>query len=528
MKKHKYVIIGAGPAGLQTAYFLQALGLDYLVLDAAPACGAAFVKYPVHRKLISINKVFTGSDDYEFNLRHDWNSLLTDDQGIKFSNYDTNLFPHADSMVEYLNGFKARYDLNVQFDCQVTNIRKTDKFVIETKAGDVFEAEICIYAGGFTKANLPENIDGYEHVVDYSDMDIEPSHYNNKRVLVIGKGNSAFETADHLAGNAALIHICSPEKLKFAWQSHYVGHLRAVNNNILDMYQLKSQHAIMDADISHIKKVGDQYAVTFHYKHANGEVETIMYDTVLSCAGFKMADDIWGEGCEVNTQFNGKFPCLKRNFESSNISDLYFAGTLTHVLDYRKATSGFIHGFRYCCKALVNILAKQYEGASWPGEAVPASAADFTQSIIKRVNRASSLWQQPGYFSDVVLAEQGQYISDIPAEYAIELFSSKSVYFVVTMEYGHSESGDIFEAERINKDAYNQGQESLFLHPVIREYHFGVQTSEHHIIEDLEADWTDPEMVEALEHYLTQCMVALSEQSTQTADPERSKLGEDA
>lgn len=503
MSKYKYIIIGAGPAGLQTAYFLESIGADYVVLDSAPACGASFEKFPVHRKLISINKVYTGSDDPEFNLRHDWNSLLTTDHAVKFSDYDQDLFPHADNLVRYLNDFKEHYSLNIRFNAKVISISKQDHFVIKTDLGEQFEAEVCIYAGGFSRPNLPEDIEGYEHAVDYADMEIEQTEYNNKRVLVIGKGNSAFETADHLAANAALIHICSPEKLQFAWQSHYVGHLRAVNNNILDMYQLKSQHAVLDATISKIRKVNDQYEVTFHYQHANGEVETILYDRVLSCAGFKMANDIWDDGCQVKTQFNGKFPCLNNDFESSNVKGLYFAGALTHVLDYRKATSGFIHGFRYNCKALVYMLCNKYQKLPWPKVELSTSSEDFTKIVIERVNRASSLWQQPGYFSDVILTENGNYISDIPAEYAIDTFRSKGSCFVLTMEYGHSESGNIFDQERVNKDAYNKGEESLFLHPVIREYLLGVQVSEHHIIEDLEANWTDPEMLEELESYFT-------------------------
>src|SRR5436190_20460798 len=74
---YDYVIVGAGPAGLQLAYFLEKAGRSYQVLESGPRPGTFFETFPRHRTLISINKVYTGREDPEFNLRHDWNSLLT-------------------------------------------------------------------------------------------------------------------------------------------------------------------------------------------------------------------------------------------------------------------------------------------------------------------------------------------------------------------------------------------------------------------------------------------------------------------
>lgn len=67
----EYLIIGAGPAGLQLGYFLERSGHDYLILEAGPTPGAFFQTFPRHRKLISSNKKHTGWDDPELNLRMD-------------------------------------------------------------------------------------------------------------------------------------------------------------------------------------------------------------------------------------------------------------------------------------------------------------------------------------------------------------------------------------------------------------------------------------------------------------------------
>ena len=49
--------------------------------------GSFFSTYPRHDKLISLNKRHTGQKNKEFNLRHDWNSLLSDDESLLMKHY---------------------------------------------------------------------------------------------------------------------------------------------------------------------------------------------------------------------------------------------------------------------------------------------------------------------------------------------------------------------------------------------------------------------------------------------------------
>ena len=115
------IIVGAGPGGLQLAYLMQRAGREYTVLEQADGAGAFFAKYPVHRQLISINKVNTGKADKEFNLRHDWNSLL-DEEGYTFAQFSQELFPNADLAVDYLQGYADHHKLKVQYNRRVASI----------------------------------------------------------------------------------------------------------------------------------------------------------------------------------------------------------------------------------------------------------------------------------------------------------------------------------------------------------------------------------------------------------------------
>jgi choline dehydrogenase-like flavoprotein len=91
-----YLVIGAGPAGLQLAQQLGAAGHDYLVLESGKAPGTFFARFPRHRQLISVNKPHTGTGDAEIDLRMDWNSLLSPDGDLLFTRYSERYFPGAD------------------------------------------------------------------------------------------------------------------------------------------------------------------------------------------------------------------------------------------------------------------------------------------------------------------------------------------------------------------------------------------------------------------------------------------------
>ncbi len=124
--RHEYCIIGAGPAGLQLAYFLGKVNRDYIVIEKNNNSGSFFNQYPRHRQLISLNKRNTGELNNEFNLRHDWNSLLTNNQSpddtLKFTEYSNDNFPPADTLVKYLEDFKKKFNLNVLYNTKIENI----------------------------------------------------------------------------------------------------------------------------------------------------------------------------------------------------------------------------------------------------------------------------------------------------------------------------------------------------------------------------------------------------------------------
>jgi len=485
-----YLIIGAGPAGLQLGHELEQNGRDYMILEGADHPGAFFSTFPRHRRLLSINKVFTGYDDTEINLRWDWNSLLSDSDELLFKNYSKAYLPHADDLVRYLKDFATHFNLKVQTNTRIVHVtREEERFCLTSSEGDYLTCRRLIVATGLSLENRPP-VPGIEHAELYSNVSVDPEDFKNQRVLIIGKGNSAFEMADSLIPTTVYIHVASPESLRLAWKSRFVGDLRAVNNNFLDTYQLKCQNAILDGIITKIHKNGDEYQVSISYSHAHGEKEVLTYDRIVLAAGFHFDNNIFDDPCRPRLAINDRFPEQTHEWESSSVPDLYFAGTLMQMRDFKKSTSSFIHGFRYCVRALSRIFEIKYHGASWPGTAIANDPEAVLESVISRVNRTSALWQQFGFFCDAILLGDGpeaRYYTDVPIDYVTHgQIGSAPEFLLVTLEFGDA-GDDPFAINRLPDAAH--ASKSAFLHPVIRYFVEGILQGEHHIIEDLHAEW---------------------------------------
>ena len=414
----------------------------------------------------------------------------------------------ADTFVKYLRDYAECFGLNVRCNTEIVKVEKThtpDGFRLTDSQGSSFTCRRMIVAAGVTKPNIPD-VPGIELAENYMNVSVDPNDFINQRVLVVGKANSAFETADNLIETAALIHVVSPNPVRLAWQTHFVGHLRAVNNNFLDTYQLKSQNAILDASMERIVRREDgKLVVTMRYSHANGEVEDLVYDRIIVCTGFRFDNSFFSEECRPALTINDRYPALTCEWESANVPHMYFAGTLTQSRDYKKTTSGFIHGFRYNTRALFRMLETKYHGTAWPSQEVVPTVDGLLTAMIERINKTSAMWQQYGFLHDlIVMPENGgaaRHYQEMPLAYIQETeLSASSHYYTITMEFGAIES-DPFAVVR--KPVPEAAHESAFLHPVIRRWNGPLLVAEHHLLEDLLGEWTREDLhLEPLREFL--------------------------
>lgn len=487
------VIIGAGPGGLQLAHDLERHQRSYVVLERNESVGSFFRTFPRHRTLISINKIHTGYND-ERSMRFDWNSLLSHDDGCLFRDFSEDYFPTADTMVDYLQAYADRYVHSLKLGCAVQRVgRVKDRFHVLTSDKCTYVARAVVVATGVPRVYRPK-LPGLELAEPYDRLDIDPSRFQNKHVLIIGKGNSAFETADKIISKAAVIHLVSPTPIRLAWNTHFPGHLRAINNNFLDTYQLKVQNALLDATVCGLSQREDgRIVASFSYTHAGGEQEDIAYDHVIACTGFEMDTRMFAASACPATTIDGRFPKLNSEFESATVPMLFFAGTLTQSLDYKRTNSAFVHGFRYNARALAKILEHRLYGASLPASEGPRDLDSLTSTILDRINRSSAQWQQFGFMGDACVVEDTiRLYEDLPVAFIhSSSIGRANLYLIVTLEFGHK-PGDVFSMPRA--PTADAAADSFFLHPVVRAFSKGVPVGTLHLLENLFGEWSDPQV----------------------------------
>ncbi|CAM3406117.1 NAD(P)-binding domain-containing protein [Stackebrandtia soli] len=490
-RQHEYIIIGAGPAGLQLAYFLDRAGLDYVLLEANKV-GHFFSELPRHRRLISNNKVHTGYDDRDMNLRWDWNSLLSENLDHLFTEYTDEYFPYADTLVQYLADFRERFALNVREETRVASIgRDSDGgFVVSIEGGEVLRSQRVVVATGHTVPHIPD-VPGIEAGEEYSTISTDANEYRNQRVMIVGKGNSGMETAEAIFEHAASVHMLSPNPVRLAWNTHHVSDVRAVYNNVLDSYQLKMQNTILDANLRRVERREDgRLNVAFTYSHANGQDWDLTVDRLILATGFRFDFSIFDDSCTVSTCHDGRWPAMTSSWESTDVPGLYFVGTIMQARDYKKSFSGFIHGFRYNIRFLSELLRERYHGEPRAVDVIECDPKTLADAIVDRADNASSMFQLPAFMSDVYVLDGADGIErhrDTTVAYALdhEPWRNRTL-LIATLEYGHLPKGaDPFNFPRDPRD----GTTSQFIHPVLRLYVDGEHVDTYHVPEDLENEW---------------------------------------
>ncbi|MFT4927547.1 MAG: hypothetical protein ACI8WB_003658 [Phenylobacterium sp.] len=499
----KYLIIGGGPAGLQMGYFMEKNDKDYIILEKSSTAGSFFKTQPIHRKLLSINKKYNFFEEEEFNWRHDWNSLLCDEPEMRFTKYTDDLFPHADVLVDYLEDFAKFHKLKIEFNTEVANMskKKDGGFLVTTTAGVNYECEVLLLGLGAVKEALPDDIEGIELTTSYDDQSVDLETYRNKRVGIIGGGNSAFETASYLSGVAGFVHVLAKTPPRMAWDTHFPGDIRAVNNDIFDMYQLKSMHAVLTPRIKKVVALPGGLLETHHeYDYPKSKIPgtlklTREYDHIIRCTGWKWVDEtLFAEDTVPETKAKGKYPSMKPTWESNNIDDMYFIGGAMQGND-RKAASGFIHGFRYNIRSCYHLLDEKYDSNTYPTMHMkPFDWEKFLELLYDRMSMSAALFQLYGTMGDLVTfsedLSEATWQQEFPMGYMADMIKPKQHSLVMSLEFGfhhYDESSLNF----LGPSDPNDTKCAAFLHPVIR-HHYDGKIEEFHFGDSLLGRWDMP------------------------------------
>ncbi|MCA9552504.1 MAG: NAD(P)-binding domain-containing protein [Myxococcales bacterium] len=171
--RYDVVVVGAGPAGIAAATALSQAGLRFVLLEQRHT-GGAIASYP-RQKLVMTEKVEVPG----------------------FGSFGARRMT-KEALIEGLASIIERFKLPIHEGIHVEGIRGEDgAFVVDTDKGEVHARKVVLAVG---RRGTPRRLgvpgEGLEKVT-YSLLD--PEQYAGQRVMVVGGGDAAVETALSLA-----------------------------------------------------------------------------------------------------------------------------------------------------------------------------------------------------------------------------------------------------------------------------------------------------------------------------------------
>ncbi|MBZ0294277.1 MAG: NAD(P)/FAD-dependent oxidoreductase [Anaerolineae bacterium] len=184
---HDVLVIGAGPAGIACAYYLQQAGIDYEVIDRANVIAATWAdQYPSLR--LNTTRFFSHMPGEKFPLRY-------------------GLFPSARQYHDYLVRFVRKHQLNITLGIRVDQVApEGEGWRVESSRGSEWYRAVVIATGRFSKPYVPHlpGIEHFEGTVLHSHEYKGPDAFAGQRVMVVGNGPSGVDLVVELPQKAAL------------------------------------------------------------------------------------------------------------------------------------------------------------------------------------------------------------------------------------------------------------------------------------------------------------------------------------
>lgn len=471
----KYIIIGAGPGGLQQAYFLEKHSRDYIVFEKKSRAGSFFSTFPRSRRLSSINRRVVGRsiDGKEASMRFDGNSLLSNDQQLKFSKYSASQFPHASVYQQYLNDYSKKLNLKIQYNSNVVSIKRQRRpwrgdsnsnspknlFLVTLDTGAIFRCRVLLVATGLELIRTVPNVDLTD---DYASVSLDPRTYLKRRLLFLGTESGEFEAEASTIMQAASQYSSQVSFFEqrggriFGTKNRVVGGGLSTRGSIQETYfdnniftqvnvhgeanlnrsillnSSKTTHGTINVGWRYSKKVGVE-----DVKNGVGDVKNITgllgeFDDVILCPSFGMNTEMFASNRTIPIlRKDLKYPKLNYNYASQNVSHMYFTGILMNSgssgetergdqynsKKRNRAASSKIGGWRYLSRALHNYLEVRYEQRTWPGlRKVPSHAAGITDRVRYRIRQSGGLFNMPGFngLKDLITFPlSGYFVNDI-------------------------------------------------------------------------------------------------------------------
>jgi len=179
------LIIGAGPAGLAMAGRLTKAGLSFDIVEKASDVGSSWRRHYDRLKLHTVKK-YSSLPHLEFP-----------------ENYPK--FVSKDELVQYMEDYQNHFNLDIQFKTEIERIERTgNDWVVKQNNEEKIYRKVIV-ATGVNRVPFYPDFEGFKTFtgeVTHSRNYKNPNPFINKKVLVIGMGNTGAEVALDLCNHA--------------------------------------------------------------------------------------------------------------------------------------------------------------------------------------------------------------------------------------------------------------------------------------------------------------------------------------
>lgn len=179
------LVIGAGPAGIACAYYLQQAGISYQVVDQAAEIASTWNSlYPSLR--LNTTRFFSHLPGKRFPLHY-------------------GMFPTGKQYHRYLVRYVQEHGFNIQLGVKVYNIfPEGSGWRVESSAGSAWYPAVISATGRFGAPVMPP-IPGmavYQRTILHAHDYLGPEPYRGRRVMVVGNGPSGVDIVTELGDYA--------------------------------------------------------------------------------------------------------------------------------------------------------------------------------------------------------------------------------------------------------------------------------------------------------------------------------------
>ncbi len=313
------VIVGGGPAGISLMAEAINAGFDrdkVIIFEKASKESWIIRKLYPEQKLVTAN--YKGQDPTPVGV-------------MKFHDMK------KEATVKVLKDTIKEYNGNIEYDKNVTMIEKNDGIFHLTVNGEIVKAKACAIAiGVFGKPRKPDyRIPG--KIKKQTSFDITSSVIENKKVLVVGGGDSASEYIQHLhKKNNKLTMSVREEKFQY---------MNEENQRIIhEMEKNGEVELLMGNTITSIEEKDGRILVNFEDEN----LKPIEFDRIVYALGGTTPINFLKV---IGINFNEGVPHLNEFYETS-IEGLYLIGDLGSG----KKGGAIIHAFNSSASAIKDIL----------------------------------------------------------------------------------------------------------------------------------------------------------------------------